>query len=82
MQGGGAFIRGLVVEEINALVAKAIAAGRTVSVAECAAKVRLRFPNCDLSDEQIADEISITAAAAGVESEPAKPSRGMPSETC
>jgi hypothetical protein len=64
--GGGAFIRGLVAEEINCLVAEAIATGAKVSVAECAAKVRLRYPACDLTDEQLAAEVMLAATAVGV----------------
>ena len=72
MQGGGAFVRGLVIDEINALVAEAAAAGRQVSVAECVAKVRLLHPACELTDQQIADEIGIVVAG---NRELAKPGR-------
>ena len=60
------FIEGLVSEEIRRLVAEAIADGGIMSVANCVAKVVAVYPNCGISKRQIADEVMMAAAAAGV----------------
>lgn len=60
------FIQGLVTEEIRRMVAGAIEDGSTVSSASVAAQVIGTYPNCGLTEAQIADEVMIAAARAGV----------------
>jgi hypothetical protein len=60
------FIEGLVSKEIRRLVAEAIADGGMLSVANCVARITVVYPNCGISKRQIADEVVMVAAAAGI----------------
>ena len=75
------FIEGRVAEEIRRAVAEAIAGGDTISTSEYVAKISAVYPNCGLSKRQIADEIMMAAAAAGVAVEIGVTDRASTSES-
>jgi hypothetical protein len=59
-------IQTLILEEIRAIVAEAIQGGGCLSTAECASHITRAYPNCGVEEREIADQILITAAKAGV----------------
>ena len=60
------FIARLVTEEIRRVVADAIESGSILSAAVVAAQVSRTYLNCSLTEEEIADQVMMTAAKAGI----------------
>ena len=60
------FIARLVTEEIRRVVADAIESGSILSAAAVAAQVSRTYLNCGLTEEEIADQVMMTAAKAGI----------------
>lgn len=60
------FIAALVAEESRRIIADAIESGSILSAAAVAAQVSRTYPNCGLTEEEIADQVMMAAAKAGV----------------
>lgn len=60
------FISGLVSEEIRRLVAEAAKSGHMLSAADMAAAILKTYPKCGYDEAEIANEVMLKAAQAGV----------------
>ena len=65
-QAFSAFIQTLLNEEIRRAVAEAIETGSTISSVAVAEQVNRTYPNCGLTENEIADQVMIAAAKSGV----------------
>ena len=70
------FIHTPVSEEIKRIVASAKGGAGCISVSESAAWVSRVYPNCGLTERELADQIILAAAKAGVAVEIGKPEIG------
>lgn len=60
------FVHALVLKAIRRSVADAIRSGTIVSASDCADRILETYPTCGLSKRQLADEVMVAAAKAGV----------------
>ena len=60
------FIQALVLNAVRRYVAASIRSGSYISASACAAEVLKTYPNCLTSEGELADEITMAAAKAGV----------------
>jgi len=60
------FIERLIGEEIRRMVADAIKQGTVISTSECASQISRAYGRHTLSERDIADEVIMAAASAGV----------------
>jgi hypothetical protein len=76
MGSASQFISGPVSKEIRRIATEAARSGRIVSATETAATILKTYPTCGLDEEEIANEVMLLAAEAGVGVQigrPAKP---------
>jgi hypothetical protein len=60
------FIQSLVLNAVRRYVAESIRSGSYLSASDCAAEILRTYPNCGIPEDELADEILIAAAKAGV----------------
>ena len=60
------FVEDLIAEEIRRMIADAVEDGGIISTAECVKQILTAHPQPGLSRRQIADEVMMAAAAAGI----------------
>jgi len=60
------FIADLVAAEIRHMVTAARTDGGMLSASECAARILATYPNCGLREREIADQVMMAAAHAGI----------------
>lgn len=84
-QALSSLIQVLVSEEIGRTVAQALESGSTIACSATASQVSRTYPNSGLTQREIADEVMIAAAKAGVAVEfgdfVSMPQRGRPNRT-
>ena len=66
MNDDSPIVSNLVADEIRRVVATALKKGSSLSASRAAAEILQTYPTCALSAPQLADEIMIVAASAGV----------------
>ena len=66
MADGSAFIQALVLNAVRRYIAEAIRSGYCLSASECAAEIIRTYPNCDMPERELVNEIIVAAAKAGV----------------
>lgn len=60
------FMSGLVSEEVRRVVAEAAKSGRMLSASDTAATILKTYPRCGFNEAEIANEVILKAARAGV----------------
>jgi hypothetical protein len=60
------FIQALVLNAVRRYVAASIRSGSYISASACADEILKTYPNCLMSEKELADEITMAAAKAGV----------------
>jgi hypothetical protein len=66
MGSASRFISGLVAEEIRRIVAVAARDGRLLSASDTAASILQIYPKCGFDEAEIANEVMLRAANAGI----------------
>jgi len=73
MRGTSPSIESLVAEAIKRMVAEAVRDGGILSAPSCAAEIAATYSRCGLEEADLANEIMMAAAAAGVPVEFGRP---------
>ena len=61
MADGSAFTQALVLNAVRHYIAEAIRSGYCLSASECAAEIIKTYPNCDMPERELVNEIIIAA---------------------